>query len=282
MPRGPLKSLLVSIDRSSDSTPAMELAMAWARRYEAELIAVGFLDEYSVEVAQEYLHREGLLASVNPPLIDRIRGDYRRVLDDFAARCSEQGVSCTTPAEVALSMEGVLFEAQRHDLLVLDGLKVLVPGFKGPWSPDLGRVLKNSPRPVVLVPFGCRVGDRSEIVIAYDGSLQAARALYLSTFSVLEPEAKVHIVSVASDRAEAARAADQAIAFLRLHQVDAAPHPVESDRSPADVILEQAELLRAGLIVMGAYGEPVLREFFLGSVSRTIIEESRVPILLAH
>jgi nucleotide-binding universal stress UspA family protein len=32
---------------------------------------------------------------------------------------------------------------------------------------------------------------------------------------------------------------------------------------------------------MGAYGEPVLREFFLGSVSRTILEESMVPVFLA-
>jgi len=282
MPRGSLKSLLVSVDRSSDSTPAMELAMAWAKRYEAEVVGVGFLDEYGIEVAQEYLHREGLLASVNPPLLDRIRNDYRRVLGDYAARCAEAGVSCTIPAEVAMSMEQVLFEAQRHDLLVIDGLKVLIPGFQGPWSQDLGRILKNSPRPVVLVPEGCRVADRSEIVIAYDGSLQSARALYLSTSSMLDPEAKVHVVSVAVDRDVAARAADQALAFLRLHQVDAVPHPVESDRPPADVILEQAERLHAGLIVMGAYGEPVLREFFLGSVSKTILEKSRIPVLLAH
>jgi nucleotide-binding universal stress UspA family protein len=35
-------------------------------------------------------------------------------------------------------------------------------------------------------------------------------------------------------------------------------------------------------MIMGAYGERVLREFFLGSVSRTILEESAVPVFLAH
>lgn len=282
MPKSILKSILVSIDRSSDSTPAMELSMAWARRYEAELVGIGFLDEYGVEVAQEYLYKEGLLARVNPPLIERVREDYRRVLEQYAARCSEAGVSCTTPPEPALSLERVLFEAQRHDLLVMDRMKVLVPGFAGPWAQDIARILKNSPRPVVLVPPGYSVGDRAEVLVAYDGSLQSARALYAATSSVLEPDARVHIVSVAADHAEAARAADQAIAFLRLHQIDAAPHPIESSGAPADILLEQVELLNAGLIVMGAYGEPVLREFFLGSVSRTILEESRVPVLLAH
>jgi nucleotide-binding universal stress UspA family protein len=37
-----------------------------------------------------------------------------------------------------------------------------------------------------------------------------------------------------------------------------------------------------GLVVTGAHSEPVLREFFLGSVARTILKESRVPFFLAH
>ena len=43
-----------------------------------------------------------------------------------------------------------------------------------------------------------------------------------------------------------------------------------------------ARRLKAGLLVMGAYGQPVLREFFLGSVTRTILEESPVPLFLYH
>jgi nucleotide-binding universal stress UspA family protein len=282
MPKSILKSVLVSIDRSSDSTPAMELALGWARRFEAELVGVGFIDEYSVEVAQEYLYKEGLLTSVNPPLIARIQQDYRRVLEQYAARCAAAGVSCTTPAETGLSLDRVLFEAQRHDLIVMDRLEVLIPGFEGPQAQNLGRILKNSPRPVVLVPPHGAVGDHGEVVVAYDGSLQSARALYAAAFSVLESDVKVHIVSVATARAVAAGAADQAVAFLRLHQVDAVPHPIESHESPATVILEQADRIGAGLVVMGAYGEPVLREFFLGSVSRTILKESKVPVFLAH
>ena len=50
MPKSILKSILVSIDRSSDSTPAMELCLRWAKRFEAELVGVGFIDEYGIEV----------------------------------------------------------------------------------------------------------------------------------------------------------------------------------------------------------------------------------------
>lgn len=282
MPKSILKSILVSIDRSSDGTTAMELALGWARRYEAELVGVGIIDEYSIEVAQEYLYKEGLIASVNPPLIARIQLGYDRVLKQYAARCTEAGVSCTTPAVTGLSPEQALFEAQRHALIVMDRLRILIPGFEGRQAQDLGRILKNRLRPIVLVPPNGSGGGRAKVVVAYDGSLQSARALYAATFSVLETDAKAQIVSVATDRAEAVRVADQAIAFLRLHQVDTAPHPIESTGPPAEVLLEQVDRIGAGLVVMGAYGEPVLREFFLGSVSRSLLQESRVPVFLAH
>ncbi len=282
MPKSIMKSILVSIDRSSDSTPAMELALRWAIRFDAGLVAVGFIDEIGIEVAQEYLYKEGHIASVNPPLIARVHQDYKRVLEQYAARCSAAGASCTTPSDVGLSLARVLFEAQRHDLIVMDRLRVLVPGFEGPQAQDLGRILKNSPRPVVIVPPQAVRTEEGEILVAYDGSLQSARALYAAVFSVLGSDVKVHVVSVANARAEAEKAADAALAFLRLHQVDAIAHPVESRDVPAAVLLDQVGRLGAGLVVMGAYGEPVLREFFLGSVSRTLLKESPVPVFLAH
>ena len=55
-----------------------------------------------------------------------------------------------------------------------------------------------------------------------------------------------------------------------------------SSARAADVILDQVQQLDAGLLVMGAYGQPVLREFFLGSVTRKVLEECPVPLFLYH
>jgi nucleotide-binding universal stress UspA family protein len=33
---------------------------------------------------------------------------------------------------------------------------------------------------------------------------------------------------------------------------------------------------------MGAYGQPVLREFLLGSVTRTLLAHSPIPLFLDH
>jgi nucleotide-binding universal stress UspA family protein len=33
---------------------------------------------------------------------------------------------------------------------------------------------------------------------------------------------------------------------------------------------------------MGAYGKSALRDFFLGSVTRTLLKEARLPLFLYH
>jgi nucleotide-binding universal stress UspA family protein len=48
------------------------------------------------------------------------------------------------------------------------------------------------------------------------------------------------------------------------------------------VILERARQLGARLLVMGVYGQPRLREFFIGSATRTVLRASTVPLFLYH
>lgn len=57
---------------------------------------------------------------------------------------------------------------------------------------------------------------------------------------------------------------------------------LQSSAEAGKLIQEQVRRLKAGLLVMGAYGQPTLLEFFLGSVTRTILEESPVPVFLFH
>ena len=284
MPKSIMKSILVSIDRSSDSTPAMELALRWAIRFDAGLVAVGFIDEIGIEVAQEYLYREGHIASVNPPLIARVQQDYKRILEQYAARCAAAGASCTTPSDIGLSLDRVALRGpaarpDRDGPAARPGARLRGPAGSGPGphpqeqpSPRRDRAAASGHGP-----------SEGEILVAYDGSLQSARALYAAVFSVLGSDVKVHVVSVA------AGAVGRRCRGGRGPRVPA-PAPGRRDRppdrvpttSPATVLLDQVGRLGAGLIVMGAYGEPVLREFFLGSVSRTLLKESPVPVFLAH
>jgi nucleotide-binding universal stress UspA family protein len=156
-------------------------------------------------------------------------------------------------------------------------------------EPDDGllkRVLKDTPRPVVVVPETWALTPartpNGPVVVAYDGSLQAERALSAFEATGLGGTGPVHVVSVDANPDEATRRAEHAGQFLALHGVHAQTHAMASAAPPAVVILDEARRLGAGLLVMGAYGQAVLREFFLGSATRNLLAECSIPMFLFH
>jgi nucleotide-binding universal stress UspA family protein len=50
----------------------------------------------------------------------------------------------------------------------------------------------------------------------------------------------------------------------------------------ADALLNRAAELSADLLVVGAYGHSRLREFILGGVTRTLLQQMTLPVLMAH
>jgi nucleotide-binding universal stress UspA family protein len=48
------------------------------------------------------------------------------------------------------------------------------------------------------------------------------------------------------------------------------------------LLLSQAATFRADLLVMGAYGHSQLREWMFGSVTRTVLREAGLPVLMSR
>jgi nucleotide-binding universal stress UspA family protein len=133
---------------------------------------------------------------------------------------------------------------------------------------------------VVAVPE--TLPEDNLVLIAYDGSLQAARALQLVTLLGVLQGKSVLVCSVHKDAESAKRWAETAGEFLNDHGVQASLHPIATTSSPAEVLLQEADQHHAGLIVAGAYGQPILKEFFFGSVTQTLLREGRAPLFLFH
>jgi nucleotide-binding universal stress UspA family protein len=275
-----LKSILIGLDGSAYSTSAIELGIRWAQRFDALLVGLGVIDEPAIR-ASEAVPLGGLYFKEHR---DDVRMREARVkveqfLERFALRCAEAGVPAKLLEDLGLPWEQILVEAQRYDLILLGQQTYFHFETQQAACDTLHRVLKNSPRPVVTVPE--KLAGGSTVLIAYDGSLQAARVLQAFQASGLHEGKDIHIISVADDHVEAARHAGRAAEFLGFHGIKAAVHPLSSG-PPAEVILEQARQQDAGLLVLGAYGQPTLREFLLGSVTRSILKEARTPLFLYH
>ena len=50
----------------------------------------------------------------------------------------------------------------------------------------------------------------------------------------------------------------------------------------ADVLLDRAEALGCELLVMGGYGHARVREQLLGGVTRDMLMQAGIPLLMAH
>ncbi len=276
-----LRSVLIGVDGSEFTNSALELGIRSALRSHAVLMGLGIVDvpaicrpemvplgaDYYKEKSEEH----------------RLSSARRRVqsfLERFTQRCGEAGVACKGLQAEGDPAEQILAEAQRCDVVLLGRETHFRFATQESADDTLKQVLRNSPRPVVVAPERLRNGE--SIVVAYDGSVQAARALQAFQSSGLAAERDVHVIAVGSDPVETAHQADRAVEFLRSHAVATTLHVIASRGAIAEALLAQAEILKAELMVMGCYGQSTMREFFLGSVTRTALKESSAPLFLYH
>jgi nucleotide-binding universal stress UspA family protein len=145
----------------------------------------------------------------------------------------------------------------------------------------LHKLLRNPPRPVVAVPPTSLGGE--DVLVAYDGSATAARALQAAVETGLLSSGHVHVLSIdANDKVVASKTAQRAVEFLDFHGVSARSVPIHSGDSPSQLILDEALGRQVGLIVMGAYGHSGIAEWLFGSTTKHIIQHATVPLFLYH
>lgn len=277
-----LRSILLALEDSEDTQAAMELALRWASRHACQLIGVGIVDEPGILKGDvlppgntEFKHRR------DESVLLQARNRIRSLLSELESRAHAKGVVVEPMEVVGDPLERILRLAQRVDLVVLGLRANLHFATRESDEGSLACVIRDSPRPVVAVP-ATDPGIDDSVLVAYDGSVQAARALAAFVSTNLGASSRVHLICVNPDDSARRESVDLATTYLRSHEitpVDVGPSP---DLDTARVILEAAEELSAGMIVMGAYGQPRLREFFIGSVTRTILGSSRIPLLLDH
>lgn len=134
-------------------------------------------------------------------------------------------------------------------------------------------VLMCPPRGEVPPEFGAR------IAVAWNGSLEAARAVALTLDLAVAAEA-VTILSGGKGEPHGATA-DELVDYYRLRGVEAAIHRFE-DRNPGTALLNKTATLGASLLVMGAYGHSHERETLFGGNTQAVVDQAEIPVVLVH
>ncbi|NIL97148.1 MAG: universal stress protein [Planctomycetales bacterium] len=274
-----LKTILLGLDGSPHCEACVDLALRWAKQFDCMLVALGIVDEPSIRGDATWEGRR--VTAVFDHLVEDARHRIEGILEKFALRCSEEQVAFKLLEDVGYPDAQIFRESERYDLIMLGTQTYFHADTQTRPCKTLESVLRNAPRPVTAVPQAANDGEG--ILIAYDGSLQAARTLQAFVSSGLPPLGGVEVVYVGSEKSvAAAKVVDRAIDFLSFHDIPARPKKIVTLDPPGKALVAAAAKQNAGLLVMGAFGQPKIREFFVGSVTCTVLQSTQVPVFLYH
>ncbi|WP_049732197.1 universal stress protein [Rhizobium ecuadorense] len=146
--------------------------------------------------------------------------------------------------------------------------------------------LFRTPTPI-LINRGTRAMNSSSrsVLLAWDSSDEASRAARQS-LDLLKQADTVYVTMVdpvARAGVNGEEPGADIAAYLARHGVKVQVDRVASGGQPADEVLRQHAVdVSADLIVMGAYNHPRWQQTIFGGVTRSMIEESKMPIFMAH
>jgi nucleotide-binding universal stress UspA family protein len=274
-----LNDIVVYVDSAEATKARVEFAVSLAKDHGAHLLGVAFaptalLPLYGADVG---------LANISEAL-EGVRAQGETALETFKARAEAEGVS----AEGRL-MEGMSEELPRDFACAARHVDLAIIGQPRDGDPLIGqyalveRCLFGSGRPVLIMPAAAEEIDvAGTVVAAWDGSAEAARAFNDALTILKLPKRVVLLVGVPEDGGEELEV-DDMVAHLKRRGIVA--EVMRFSTGEGDIgrtILAKAKELQADMIVMGAFHHSRWREFILGGVTLTMLEEATIPLFMAH
>lgn len=286
-----MKSILIAMDESKSAKSALSIGVALARICGAKVKGLYVEDIMRLlEWQPAELISAGMgFSSAIPetkPTVEQVEvekgfiAEANRLEKSFKETCGKFAVN-----HVFLTKRGRVHEiikelAKTVDMVVIGRRGKTYPETSKEPGPVTDNLLRYTTRPVLVVPEDAKVNNR--ILIAYDGSQNAQRALSTGAAFAKLLNFDVKIVSVANDIDSAQKPLDEANEFLAPYELNATYVVDFGAAMPWRAIIDQIRIFDPGLVVIGAFGENRLVELIFGSTTKQVIMEATCPVLLCR
>lgn len=200
-----------------------------------------------------------------------------QVRDEFEWRCREAGVVGRLAIEVGTVAERVCERSGWADLTVMRLAYPPPQARLARLNSGVRNLLRCCRSPVLATPANS-VLNLDNLLLAYDGSPKAERALSVAAYIAQRWGARLAMVSVGEALPDAKKTTARGLAALERYRVNAIEIPATGPI--ADAILTAAESHHSGLILVGGYGYAPILEIALGSTVDELLRRSRLPTLI--
>ena len=268
-------SIMVYTDGDEASDNRIRIARALADQFHAALIGVAAGAPRPPIVAPDLIGTEieAEIAAISAELAEKEKKFLK-------AACRADGQT-EWRASHGMPNDAVAEEARAADLLVIGR----EPSSDDPFrSLNPGTVLLRTGRPVLAVPRSVHEFKAKKILIAWQDSREARRAVRDSLPFLVQADEILLTQVCEQNESEAARASVRDVAhYLSRHRIGAsAGIMLKATGSVTDELLRVAAFEKIDLIVCGAYGHSRLGEWMFGGVTRDLLDRSPVCCLFSH
>lgn len=276
-----IHSILIGLTEEGDneeSVSALAYGLSLARETRAHVTVQAASLKLVLTHAFVSSVAKGLVAAENR----RLDALANAVVDTARQSAAASGLACTTQApQLAYAdlIRSFTTLARSHDLTVLDAEPVALAIDRG----LIEAVLIDSGRPLIVVPPGRETFAARRIVVAWDGSAKAARALN-DALPFLRESEQVDLVSITGEKDLTHMASGAEIApHLSRHGVRVSVLNLPAiNGDVAETLRNHATLTHADMIVMGAYVHSRLRQMVLGGTTQSLLKSCPVPLFLSY
>lgn len=286
------KSILVALDGSAAGQSVLSTAVAVANVLEAHL-EVFHVRADSKEAVP--LLGEGMSGAMIEEMIDLAdRESAERARDARAAydacigannlsvveRGPASGVTASWHEETGREDEMVARHGRATDLIVAGRPSA---DAERPSMLTLHAALFETGQPVLVAPPTAPAGFGRKIAVAWNGSAEAARSVS-AALPFLTAADEVTALAVETDKMLGRLAPEDLSSHLSWHGVEIGVRrvAVTAGTPVGQTLLTEAANAGADMLVMGAYTHSRVVQIILGGVTRYVLNNAEIPILMAH
>ncbi|MCB2204764.1 universal stress protein [bacterium] len=276
------KRIVVGLDGSSYAQSALEMAMRRARVYGSTIIGMAVIDRPSIE--QIAAGAQPGAFQMSEVTVSSMLNDAKQHAEELILRfretCDGESIAHEDIIYTGTPCQGLQEEAKTADLIVI-GLRTFFhyPTREGPGD-TLEQLLKDPVCPVLALPEKHALPQN--VIIAYDGSNGAARAL--QAYAHITPDIPeiypVTLLCVASDYDKNKYHLEKAARFLHAHGIEA--RMMLRTGKPSEAIKQVIKELHPALVILGQPLRRGLSEYLFGSTARSIIRDGNIPVFVYH